>query len=151
MSGGLAVAEVLGRFGQLGVTAGFYWTHPPENSPAFWAFRAYRNFDGKGSRFESQGLTTSAPPGAALYASRNEHGSRYTAVALNFSPNVPLNATLKLDGCTGTATRRTYVYTGGEKGFAPSTTGAVESGKMEQLLPPYSMTVFDVQVGNAPQ
>ena len=28
MSGGLAVAEVLGRFGQNGVTAAFYWTYP---------------------------------------------------------------------------------------------------------------------------
>ena len=51
MSGALATAEALGRFAQFGVTSAFYWTYPPENSPAMWAFRAYRNFDGKGGHF----------------------------------------------------------------------------------------------------
>ena len=51
MSGGLAIAEALGRFGQQGLTSAFYWSKVPYNSPGFHAFRAYRNFDGKGARF----------------------------------------------------------------------------------------------------
>ena len=52
MSGGLAIAEVLGRFGLLGVTSAYKWGGPPEGTPGFWAFRAYRNFDGHGGRFQ---------------------------------------------------------------------------------------------------
>jgi hypothetical protein len=64
MSGGLAVAEALGRFAQGGVRAAFYWTYPPDRSPAFWAFRAYRNFDGAGGHFLEESLPTRpAPPG----------------------------------------------------------------------------------------
>ena len=51
MSGGLATAEVLGRFGTEGVTSAYYWTDPAPRSPAFWPFRAFRNFDDAGCHF----------------------------------------------------------------------------------------------------
>ncbi|HTO99005.1 MAG TPA: glycoside hydrolase family 44 protein, partial [Myxococcales bacterium] len=51
MSGGLALAEALGRFGEQGLDSAYYWTVPPKGSPAFWAFRAFRNYDGKGGHF----------------------------------------------------------------------------------------------------
>ena len=51
MSGGLATAEALGRFGTEGLTSAYYWTSPADRSPSFWAFRAFRNFDGEGGRF----------------------------------------------------------------------------------------------------
>src|SRR6185436_17484441 len=47
MSGGLATAEALGRFGEQGVASAFYWDYPDRDSPAYWAFRAFRNFDGR--------------------------------------------------------------------------------------------------------
>ena len=64
MSGGLATAEALGRFGSEGITSAFYWDYPPDKSPSFWAFRGYRNYDGAGARF----LDTSVPSTAALPA-----------------------------------------------------------------------------------
>ena len=66
-SGGLALAEALGRFGQLGVEAAYYWTYPAKGSFAFQAFRAYRNFDGKGGRFLDYSLPTE--PRAAFRSS----------------------------------------------------------------------------------
>ena len=37
----------LGRFGTEGIDYAFYWFEPPPNSPVYWAFRAFRNFDGQ--------------------------------------------------------------------------------------------------------
>ena len=36
---------------RLGLRAAFYWDYPPDGSPAFWAFRAFRDFDSRGARF----------------------------------------------------------------------------------------------------
>ena len=48
IAGAVALAEVLGRFALYGVSHAFYWTFPKKPKPAYWAFRAYRNYDGAG-------------------------------------------------------------------------------------------------------
>ena len=97
ISGGLAVAEALGRFGQQGIQAAFYWTYPPNRSPAFWAFRAYRNFDGKGGHFLSRSVPTVTPEGTSLFASRDESGTHVVLVALNLKPDSDLSAKIDLE------------------------------------------------------
>ncbi|HEY3494612.1 MAG TPA: glycoside hydrolase family 44 protein, partial [Polyangiaceae bacterium] len=58
MSGGLAAAEALGRFAEHGVTSAFHWARIEEKTPAFQAFRAFRNFDGRGGRFLDWSVST---------------------------------------------------------------------------------------------
>jgi len=78
MSGGLAVAEVLGRFGQQGVTSAFYWTAPPEGSAAFHGFLAFRNYDGKGAHFLDWSVPATGADNLSLFASRDDSGERFT-------------------------------------------------------------------------
>jgi hypothetical protein len=149
MSGGLAVAEVLGRFGLEGVTSAYYWTIPADRSPAFWAFRAFRNFDGKGGHF----LDWTAPvKGSAtltsLFASRDRDRHRVVAVLLNLSALKPLSAAITLQGCGAAASVRAFTYTGGDAGFNPLEV----STKREPLglsVAPYSITVLDIATGAA--
>ena len=56
ISGGLATAEALGRFGQQGLDAAFHWGGLKKDTPTYWAFRAFRNFDGQGGRFQNVSL-----------------------------------------------------------------------------------------------
>jgi hypothetical protein len=51
ISGGLAVAETLGIFGREDVALANYWAYPPRNSPAYLAFKLFRNADGHGRGF----------------------------------------------------------------------------------------------------
>src|SRR5205823_3582014 len=74
MSGGLASAEALGRFVQYDVTAAFYWQFPPAKTPTYYAFRAYRDFDGKGGRFLDYWVPTWASDKTSLFASRDREG-----------------------------------------------------------------------------
>src|SRR6202022_154023 len=68
MSGGLAVAEALGRFGEQGITSAFYWDYPAKNTPASWAFRAYRDFDGRGGKFLDESVPAESPdPRASIF------------------------------------------------------------------------------------
>jgi hypothetical protein len=143
MSGGLAAAEALGRFGTEGLTSAYYWTSPAERSPAFWAFRAFRNFDGIGGHF----LDWSVPVEgnvmlASLFGSREADRRHVVAVLLNFAALSSISARVGLEGC-GVATARAFTYEGGEAGFrklAVSSSGQ----ELQTVVPPYSITVIDL-------
>ncbi|HVQ28715.1 MAG TPA: glycoside hydrolase family 44 protein [Vicinamibacteria bacterium] len=145
-SGGLAAAEALGRFGALGVTSAYYWTYPAERSPAFWAFQAYRNFDGKGARFQDRSLpTTGQADLASLFASRDEAGERMVAVLLNHDPKSALEARLDLGTCGAIVEQRAFVYAGGKDGFAPTPSAPPDGTTLVHRAPPYSITVVDLK------
>jgi hypothetical protein len=150
ISGGLAVAEALGRFGQFGVTWAFYWTYPPENSPALWAFRAYRNFDGKGGRFLDWSQPTKGTNDTvSLFASRDESGEHMVLVALNLSPETAFTAQVDVTSCGKIATGSAYSYAGGSAGFAADPRPAGTGGSLLRALPPYSITVMDLRLDDA--
>jgi hypothetical protein len=153
MSGALAIAETFGRFAQFAVTSAFYWTGPPENSPGMWAFRAYRDYDGKGSRFLDWFTPASVqhPDQQSLFASRDESGKHLVAIALNFSPREAVAAQIDLSSCGKVDSAQTYTYQGGANGFVagpPST--AAGTSKLVQALPGYSITILDVQLADSP-
>jgi len=87
ISGAVAVADVLGIFGSYGVGLASYWALNDETY-ANLAFRAYRNFDGKGAAFGDTSIqaTSSDVPTATVYASVDSaHPDRMVAVLINKS------------------------------------------------------------------
>ncbi len=147
MSGGLALAEALGRFGEQRLSSAFYWTSPAKDTPAFWAFRAFRNFDGKGGRFLDESLRArSAGALASIFASRDPSGKHLVALLLNFDPSLAAQVELELTGCGTIKSRRVLSYSGGN-GFRPLAATAHRAGRpLGQRLPPYSITVLDLTV-----
>jgi hypothetical protein len=147
MSGGLAAAEVLGRFGVEGVTSAYYWTVPANRSPAFWAFRAYRNYDGKGGRFLDRTVpVTGTATLASLFASRDEGRRKVVAVLLNLSALTPLAPAIAVEGCGPISDARAFTYTGGSEGFKPAEISPAEQ-TLKMTAPPYSITVLDLSTG----
>ncbi len=152
MSGALAIADVLGRFGQFGATSAFYWVYPAENSPGMWAFRAYRNFDGKGGRFLDWSQPTTGTPDVPMFASRDDTGTHAVAIILNDSRKDAVTAQIDLSSCGKVDGSQAYSYTGSSRGLAavdPSVPLAPGSAKLSQVLPPYSITVLDVHLNDA--
>jgi hypothetical protein len=146
MSGGLAQAEALGRFAQENILAAFFWQYPPDGSPVFWAFRAFRNFDGKGGRFQDTWVPAKAPEGTSLFASRDATGNKLVAVVLNLDPDQAAQAQIELKGCGTLDSVRVLGYSGAPGGFTEQTPGARAAGSLTQRLAPYSMTVLDLTV-----
>lgn len=140
ISGGLAVAEALGRFGQNNLHSAFYWAYPPANSPAFWAFRAYRNYDGRGATFPDWSVGTRAPEASSLFAATDEQGTRLVAVALNLDPERSLDATFELAQCGEVQKRRIFTYSGTEPAGLTEAKGF--SGD-RVAFKPYSLTVVE--------
>jgi hypothetical protein len=153
MSGGLAVAEALGRFGNAGITSAFYWDYPPDASPAFWAFRAYRNYDGNGGKFLDRSVpATAAYELSSVFASRSERGDHLVLVLLNEDPSGPLLAQLDLASCGTVLSSRAFSYAGGKLGFAPAEADPRGNVKaLDQRLETYSMTVLDLKMQPIPR
>jgi hypothetical protein len=141
-SGGIALAEALGRFGQSGLWSAFYWTYPPEGSPAFWAFRAYRNYDGEGAVFQKNSLPSLGPEGSSLFAAKSDDGQTLTLVALNHSSAETLDATVDLKGCpVRIASQRVFTFAGDPRG--PKTIKQIAG--QPYRLPPYGITTIEIR------
>ena len=151
MSGALAIAETFGRFAEFGVTSAFYWTSPPPKSPAMWAFRAYRDYDGKGAGFLDWFTPASVDHVGkqSLFASRDEAGKHLVAIALNFSPSDAVAAKIDVGSCGKVASMQSFTYAGGVGGFTAGSAVTDATTKVAQTLPPYSITVLDVQLAES--
>jgi hypothetical protein len=143
ISGALSLAEALGRFALNGVSHAFYWTFPKKPKPAYWAFRAYRNYDGAGGHFQDLVVPSSSPSGTSLFASRDESGKKWVLIALNFSADHPFDANIALTGCAQPSAIKSFVYTGAPQGFNPGD-AKVEGASVKAKLPPYSLSVFEL-------
>jgi len=150
VTGALATAEALGRFAQFGVASAFYWTMPPAKSVSLQGFIAYRNFDGKGGRFLDWYLPSTVPEGISAFASRDEEGKHLVIIALNLSPSNAMRAKMDLSTCGEIANRQAYQFVRGAPSFAP---GPPEQGdgssSFAAVVPPWSLTVFDVKLARA--
>jgi hypothetical protein len=149
MSGGLAVAEALGRFGEGGVFSAYYWTSPKHDSPAFWAFRAYRNFDGNGGHFLSKTVPAEVDGKlASAFVSRDSGTGHLVAVLLNLDPATAGDVEVDFGACGKPLETKAFTYTGTHAGFVPTPLEAPAAGASPLLLhhrvPPYSMTVLDL-------
>ena len=99
ISGALATAEALGRFGQHGLYSAFYWNKPEQGSPTFWGFRAFRNYDGKGARFLDLSVQAASTNQVSVFASRDEQSSRYVVVLINLDPNYAAELDFEVSSC----------------------------------------------------
>jgi len=112
ISGGIAVADVLGIFGRYGVHLATYW--PQDSVPGSYtaaAFRIFRDYNGHGATFGNTELKaiTSNVDETSVYASIfNRSTHKLVIVAINKN-TVPEVATVRLthSPCYGTA----HVYT----------------------------------------
>jgi hypothetical protein len=148
MSGALATAEALGRFAEYGVTSAFYWTAPPEGSPSIQAFAAYRNFDEKGAHFLDWFVPSTTAKDASLFVSRDDAGKHLVALAINPSPDSALMAKIDVGECNTVVQRQAHTFMRGAKGFTHGNVVKGGSGSLDQVLPPYSITVVDIQLAS---
>jgi hypothetical protein len=61
INGGTAQADILGIFGRERLDMAARWTTPAAQSPAYKAFKIYRNYDGNQSRFGDLTVSTTVP------------------------------------------------------------------------------------------
>lgn len=147
ISGAIAEAEALGRFAEYGVFSAFMWMFPTDSSPVYWAFRAYRNYDGQGSRFLDYYVPSKGSQEASLFVSRDEASGKMVAIAVNLTRDRPLHTKVNMNGCKKTVSQRAFQYTGESDGLKPAEGIAPEGNNLSfGTLPPFSITVVEAKL-----
>ncbi len=147
ISGAVAQAEALGRFGQFGITAAYLWTHPAQNTEQYWGFRAFRNYDGKGSNFGGIGTgveLTGSSKDLSVFASTDEFTRQKTVVIVNRSSSIAFDTTVAFSRCGRTSSAGMWKYTGGPSGFTQRAV-PVNKGSLRTQVAPWSIQVLRVE------
>ena len=141
LNGGLAIADVLGIFGQQGLAMAAYWRYPAAGSPGAAAFQLYRNYDGQGASFGETSVraASSNRDRVAVYGSLRARDGHLVLVVVNKMPNTEAVASLHIAGFAAASTHA-YRYDGQHAAIADL--GRQRTDNLR--LPPYSMTVLDI-------
>ncbi|HKY39981.1 MAG TPA: glycoside hydrolase family 44 protein [Polyangiaceae bacterium] len=149
ISGGVATAEALGRFGQHGLDSAFFWGPLKEGAPNYWAFRAFRNFDGKGARFQDVSVPVVEGEHVSLFASRDADATQIVMVLVNRSQTIDASANITLEGCAKPGPSRRFSYDASAKGLTAGQLQPTDQG-VSLRLTPFSFTVVEVKLEKKP-
>jgi hypothetical protein len=101
ISGGLAMADVLGIFGKYGVYMSNFWQVESDTSYVSSAYKLYRNYDGKHSKFGSISVssTTSDVENSSVHASvMSDTNDELHLIVMNKNMDAPLQANIAVGG-----------------------------------------------------
>ena len=143
ITGGLAVAEVLGVYGREGVDIATHWGRPALGSPVYWAFRMFRNYDGDGGAFGDWSLASesSHPDYVSSFASVATDG-RLHLMLLNKDGTREIDVRIELAGTILDASFTGWRYDVQTEGIAQIPVASPEQRVLRQTLPPYSITLL---------
>lgn len=147
ISGGLATAEALGRFGQQGLDSAYWWGSK-SGTPAYAAFRAFRNYDGKGAHFLDYSIPTREAPKLSMFASRDQSGSHIVIILLNLDADAAVHTNVDVARCGDVTARRVFGYGQGSLQFMPEPATGDDAHVASQDMPPYSMKVVELTLAN---
>ncbi len=110
ISGGLAIADVLGIFGREDLYLANYWATPDTGAPAYQAFKLYGNYDGQGARFPPFAIRAASSDQGRLaaYAGLSPAGDRLALIMVNKEPDCDILAMVRLEHFAPGATATVY-------------------------------------------
>ena len=149
LQGALFTADQLGVYARDGVAWAAYWGLDDVNSPAGWAYKLYRNYDGSGAGFGDTYVQSSSGNASQLsvYAAQRSGDNALTLLVLNKTGN-DLTSNLALAGFSGSSSAKVYRYSGTNLGaIVPQADQPVSAGGFSATYPANSATL--VVLGSA--
>src|SRR5262249_7661424 len=150
-NGATVQADILGIFGREGLDLATRWTVPNTGTPAYTAFKIFRNYDGNKSTFGdiSVRATVPNPDNLAAFASVRSTDGKLTVVVINkdLQNYTPVTFSLTKVPSAGTAQVWQVTYTNGIVRL-PDTT--FSNSTLAQTLPSQSITLFVLPATSAP-
>ena len=141
--GGLAVADVLGILGRERVDLAVYWASPPAGSPAFLAYKMYRDADGTGGFGDvAVKAESSVPPLVSCYGSLETKTGHLAVMIVNKTDrSTKANITLKAPGALRVA--EVFSVGGGQwKTISALPETPIRNGMLEIEVAPASITLL---------
>ena len=146
--GALTVAEVLGVFGREDLYFATYWGAPAEGSPAYWAWRMYRNYDGAYSGFGDLSVAVQASDDykVSAYASRDSRTGQLKVMLINKMPATEAKVALALNADESASRAQVYQYSKQNlQGITRLPDLSVALNQAILTLPSYSITLVVVE------
>ena len=148
ISGGIAQAEILGVFAREGLDYAFYWFFPPVNKSTYFAYKMFRNPDGKRTAFGDRYLpsTCSAPDDVSVHVAKDTKSGKLTFILVNKRVAKGAKVALKLSAPVPEQDVAFYEYSNADRfciGQHPAR--KVSGDQFEVALPPFSVVRFDVK------
>jgi hypothetical protein len=143
INGALAIADVLGIFGREGVDYATYWRVPELDSPGYFAFKLYTNYDDQGSRFDgSTVFTTSNNPDLASYAAIDNQAGQMKIMMINKNPNQQVDLNLQVVGYTVEPSAFLYRYSNEQPDKIVKHNLSIPADSIPLTLPAYSISLI---------
>ncbi len=150
LNGALAQADVLGIFGRESLDLATLWAPPASAQPGAFAFRLYRNYDGRGSGFGEIGVQAASgdQEQLAVYAAERADGA-LTIIVINKSGR-PLASAVNLSGVNPVGAAQVYRYSGANLGaIVRDVDQTLAAGGFTATFPASSVTLFVIANGTA--
>ncbi len=145
MNGALAIADTLGIYGREGVYMASYWRNPEAQSPGYFAFKMYGNYDDQGSSFSGVAVAADSADThrVASYAAIDPTDGHLRVMVINKQPDEALDVHVDLGGWDAAATKQ-YQYSEASPDAVVPSDLAVTGSAVDVLLPAYSITLLDL-------
>jgi hypothetical protein len=144
MNGALAIADVLGIYGREGVYMANYWRSPKAQSPGYFAFKMFGNYDDAGSSFTGTAVATTTPfEDIGSYASLDPATGHLKVMLINKDP--AKTADLHVDlGSFSASSASLYRYSTADATAIGHETVTPAGHGVDVSLPAYSISLLDL-------
>lgn len=145
ITGGMAVADVLGVFGKYGVFAATYWNLYGDESFAYGGFDAYTNFDGHLGHFGNKALSTLNPAvdTISIYAAKQSSNPKEVTLVVINKAKVATSVDIKINGGS-IASAEAFRMKGSNSHMVGATAPTLTQHDLKQSLPGRSVTTYRV-------
>ncbi len=143
----IAEMDVLGIFGREPLDFANMWSAPGAQDPIAFAFRMFRNYDGKGSQFGDTSISATSTNQAQLsiYAAQRSSDNAVTILVINKTTG-SFTSAIALSNLTLPPTAQVYDYSQASlTSIAHPSDVAITGGSLSYTFPGYSAVMFVVQ------
>ncbi len=146
VSAGLAEADVLGIFGRQGVYLATYWTAPNPGSPAWLAFRMYRDADGNHNGFGNTSIRATSAAAGTVSAFASKEPGWVDVMVINKDLQSAHDVRIDLSGANAVGPIRRFQYSAADMSAIERAADITTSMPLSLQLPAGSMTLLRVPV-----
>ncbi len=143
INGALAQADVLGIFAREQVDMALLWAPPTSGQPGAYAFRMYRDYDGRGGAFGDTWIrsTSSDQSKLAVYGAQRTSDGALTMMVVNKTASA-VTSPLKVTNFTSSAPAQVFQYSAGSLSSIKRLADvSLSAGTMTATYPANSITM----------
>jgi hypothetical protein len=143
----IAEMDVLGIFGREPIDFANMWSAPGAQDPIAFAFRMFRNYDGKGSQFGDTSISAASTDQGqvSIYAAQRSSDNAVTILVINKTTGA-LTSAVALSNLAPPPTALVYSYSQASlTSIAHPSDAAITGGSLSYTFPGYSAVMFVVQ------